>query len=234
MSKRPTGSLLGLGVPELTEFGGRLPLLERNCHHGCRSCCHSTVLDELVQDVLPRSCVHSSGESTRGAIANEGYECSATSGRSSILNSSVASHRDVSYWNRRRPAWPESQTELCQEIRSFQCRCVWDVSPCNATVSDSWKVAPPLDAKHNPDFNVRNPVFIPATIGLLLEGRVAILQFSLRPSTDNTLQTKFAQGQNRGKDVPSASSPFCDRAQLQDLRRDVFEEVSPTCLDGTP
>ena len=128
-----------------------------------RSCCRATVLDELVQDVLPRPCVHSSGESTRGAIANEGYECSSRSSRNFILNSSVASHRDVSYWHRRRPAWPESWTALCQEIRSFQCRCFWVVSPCDATLSDSfrntmWNVAPPRDAEHNPDFNVRNPV----------------------------------------------------------------------------
>ena len=69
-------------------------------------------LVEQAQDVLPRLCVHTSSESTRGATVDEGCECSATSSGNSTLNSSVASNRDVSYWNRVQPASPESWTAL--------------------------------------------------------------------------------------------------------------------------
>ena len=92
MSKRSTGSLLSLGVTELPEFTGCILLIKKRRQLACdcgRSCCHATVLDELVQDVLPRSRVLNSDEPTRGAIANDGYECSATSGGNSTLNSSV-------------------------------------------------------------------------------------------------------------------------------------------------
>ena len=77
------------------------------------------------------------------------------------------------------------------------------------------------------------------TAGLLLKGGVVILHFSLQPWTrQETLQTKLAQAQHRAKGfwfcVQSVSSSFCDRAQMQDLCREIFKVVRPACLDGTP
>ena len=110
MSKRPTGSLLSLGVPELTEFTGCLPFFGRESGRvtAVGHVARATVLDDLVQDVQPRPCVHQSDESTREAIANERYECSTTCSGNSTLNSSVAKKRVVSCWNGVQPAQPES------------------------------------------------------------------------------------------------------------------------------
>ena len=100
-----------------------------------------------------------------------------------------------------------------------------------------WEVAPPLDAKRNPDFNVRN-LFLAVTPCLLLKGRVALWHFSLQPSTDNTLETKLAQAQHRETGfwfrAQSVSSSFRDRAQMQNLRRAIFRVVRPACLYGAP
>ena len=69
---------------------------------------------------------------------------------------------------------------LCIEMRSFQCRCFWNMLPDNSVLSQSFKqagceVAWSLDANLNPDFNLHNPFFFAVAVGLLLESRVAVL-----------------------------------------------------------
>ena len=98
---------------------------------------------------------------------------------------------------------PESWTALCQKIRSFQCRCSWEVSPCDATLSNvrntMWKVAPPLDAKHNPDFN---------SLCICYKDRFVLGSFSRQPSTDNKLQTKSRKHSTEQKGFGSAFSLY--------------------------
>ena len=73
-------------------------------------------------------------------------------------------------------AWPESWTVLCIEMRSFQCRCFWNMLQDNSVLSQSfkqagWDVALSLDTNLNPDFNLQNPFFFAVAVGLLLEGK---------------------------------------------------------------
>ena len=59
-----------------------------------------------------------------------------------------------------------------------------------------------------------------------------ILHFSLQPSTDKTLQSQLAHAQHGAKRFwfcnQSVSSSFRDRAQMQNLCRDIFKVVGPT------
>ena len=155
--KRLIGSLLSLGVPGLTEFNGCLPFWEKQLACDCsRSKCHAAVLDELTRELA-----------TSGAMTNEGWEFSAAPfGENSIPDSTGAPSWYASYpssvCNKTQSAWRESWTGLCIEMRSFQCRCFWNMLPDNSVLSQSfkqagWEVAWSLVANLNPDFNLQNP-----------------------------------------------------------------------------
>ena len=73
--------------------------------------------------------------------------------------------------------------------------------PDNSVLSHSfrqagWEVAWPLDANLNPDFNLQNPLCFAVAVGLLLEGRVAVLNL---PPLDAAIPVKLAQSQQRVK-----------------------------------
>ena len=59
-----------------------------------------------------------------------------------------------------------------------------------------WDVALSLDTNLNPDFNLQNPFFFAVAVGLLLEGRVALL--NLLP-IDAAIMVKLLQSQQRVK-----------------------------------
>ena len=122
-----------------------------------QSKCHAAVLDELICELV-----------TSGAKTNEGCEFSgAQSGKNSIPDGSgaplwCAPSTTSSVRNRAHAAWPESWTVLCIEMRSFQCRCFWNMLPDDSVLSQSfkqagWDVALSLDTNLNPDFNLQNP-----------------------------------------------------------------------------
>ena len=92
-----------------------------------QSKCHAAVLDELICELV-----------TSGAMTNEGCEFSAApSGRNSIPDGSGA----PSWYASSSSAWPESWTVLCTEMRSFQCRCFWNLLPDKSVLSQSIKQA---------------------------------------------------------------------------------------------
>ena len=134
-----------------------------------QSMCHAAVLDELIRELV-----------TSGAMTNDGWEFSAAPfGKKSIPDGSNAplwyASSTSSVYNKTQSAWPESWTGLCVEMRSFQCRCFWDMLPDKSILSHffrqaGWEVAWPLDTNLNPDFNLQNPLFVAVAVGLLLEG----------------------------------------------------------------
>ena len=231
--KRLIGSLLSLGVPGLTEFNGCLPFWGSSWH--VTAVGHS-VLDELIRELA-----------TSGAMANEGWEFSAAPfGGNSIPDSTSAPSWCASYpssvRNNTQSARPESWTGLCIEMRSFQCRCFWNMLPDTSVLSQSfkqagWEVAWSLDANLNPDFHLQNPLFFAVAVGLLLEGRVAVLNL---PPLDVTIQVKLAQSQRRVKGYwiwiqsQSTATSVWDQAEVQCLLRDAHRVVRSTCLDGAP
>ena len=137
-----------------------------------QSMCHAAVLDELIRELV-----------TSGAMTNERWEFSAAPfGKNSIPDSSSApswyTSSTSSVYNKTQSAWPESWTGLCIEMRSFQCRCFWNMLPDNSVLSHffrqaGWEVV--CAANLNPDFNLQNPLCFAVAVGLLLEGRVAVL-----------------------------------------------------------
>ena len=127
-------------------------------------------------------------------------------------------------------------------MRLFQCRCFWNMLPDNSVLSQSfkqagWDVALPLDTNLNPVFNLQNPFFFAVAMGLLLEGRVALLNL---PPLDATILAKLVQSQQRVKGYwiwmqsQSTASSVWAQADAQCLLRDAHRSVRPTCLDGAP
>ena len=213
------------------------PIFEKQLACDCsRSMCHAAVLDELIRELA-----------TSGAKTNEGWGFSAAPfGKKSIPDSTGAPSWYASYpssvYNKTHSAWPESWTELCIEMRSFQCRCFWKMLRDNSVLSQSfkqagWEVSGSLDANLNPDFNLQNPLFFAVALGLLLEGRVAVLNL---PLSDVAIQVKLAQSQQRVKGYwiwiqsQSTATSVWDQAEVQCLLRDAHRIVRSTCLDGAP
>ena len=196
-----------------------------------QSKCHTAVLDELISEMV-----------TSGAMTNEGCEFfAALSGKNSIPDGSGAP-----LWyapcNKTQAAWLESWTMLCTELRSFQCRCFWNMLPDDSVLSQSfkqagWDVALSLDTNLNPDFNLQNPFFFAVAVGLLLERRVAILNL---PPLDAAILVRLMQSQQRVKGCwmwiqsQSTASSVWAQADVQCLFRDAHRIVRPTCLDGAP
>ena len=100
-----------------------------------------------------------------------------------------------------------------------------------------WDVALSLDTNLNPDFNLENPFFFAVAVGLLLEGKVALLNL---PPLDVAILVKLVQSQQRVKGYwiwiqsQSTASSVWAQADVQCLLRDAHRIVRPTCLDGAP
>ena len=201
-----------------------------------QSKCHTAVLDELIWQLV-----------TNGAMTSEGWEFSAApSGKHSIPHRSGAplwyASSTSSVSNKTQSAWLESWTVLCIEMRSFQCRYFWNILPDDSVLSQSfkqagWDVAWSLDTNLNPDFYLQNPLFFALAVGLLLEGRVALLNL---PPLDAAILVKLAQSQQRVKGYwiwiqsQSTATSVWAQADVQCLLRDAHRIVRSTCLDGAP
>ena len=131
---------------------------------------------------------------------------------------------------------------LCIEMRSFQCRCFWNMLPDNSVLSQSfkqagWDAAWSLDTILNPAFNFQNPLFFAVAVGLLLEGRVGVL---ILPPLDASILAKLVQSQQRVKGYwiwiqsQSTVTSVWVQAEGQCLLRDAHRIVRSTCLDGAP
>ena len=131
---------------------------------------------------------------------------------------------------------------LCNEMRSFQCRCFWNMLPDDSVLSQSfkqagWDVTLSLDTNVNPDFNLQNPFFFAVVVGLLLEGRVALLNL---PPLDTAILVKLVQSQQRVKGYwiwiqsQSTATSVWAQAEVQCLLQDTHRIVRSTCLDGAP
>ena len=138
--------------------------------------CHAAVLDELICEMV-----------TSGAMTNEGWEFSAAlSGRNSIPDGSGALlwyASTSSVCTETKAAWPESWTVFCTEMRSFQCRCFWNMLPDDSVLSQSfkqagWDVALSLDTNLNPDFNFQNPFFFRCGCGFSYGKKSSTTEFA--------------------------------------------------------
>ena len=190
--------------------------------------CHAAVLDELTRELV-----------TSGAMTNEGWEFSAAPfGKNSIPDSSSApswyASSTSSVYNKTQSAWPESWTGLCIEMRSFQCRCFWNMLPDNSVLSHSFRqtafgVAWPLDANLNPDFNLQNPLFFAVAVGLLLERESSSAEIaSLRCCNPGQVGAIATTSEGLlDLDTIAIHSNFC-----LGLLRDARRIVRSTCLDG--
>ena len=90
-----------------------------------------------------------------------------------------------------------------------------------------WDVAWSLDTDLNPDFNMQNPLFFAVAVGLLLEGRVALL--NLPPQSQQRVKGYWIWIQSQ-----STATSVWAQADVQCLLRDVHRIVRSTCLDGAP
>ena len=82
-----------------------------------------------------------------------------------------------------RPKYPRVWTQLIQQIRSFQVLLFWEIFSGCAVLTDcmqecGWQCATPLDILYHPDFDLLNPLFFAIVIGLILEGRFALIHLA--------------------------------------------------------
>ena len=95
-----------------------------------------------------------------------------------------------------------------------------------------WDVALSLDTNH-----LQNPFFFAVAVGLLLEGRVALLNL---PPLDAAILVKLVQSQQRVKvysiciQSQSTASFVWAQADVQCLLEKAHRIARPTCLDGAP
>ena len=78
------------------------------------------------------------------------------------------------------PGYSGKFDKLIASVRNARCRVFWEIFSGCAILTQcfrvrGWECGTPVDIADNPDFNVLNPVFFAVLIGLILEGRVALL-----------------------------------------------------------
>ena len=119
-----------------------------------------------------------------------------------------------------------------QPGRNPQCRCFWNMLPENSVLSQSfkqagWEVAWSLDTILNPDFNLQTLYFFAVAVGLLLEGRVAVL---ILTPLDAEMLVKLAQSQQRVNGywiwIQSQSTGGSGRSSMSPSRRSSNCEVN--------
>ena len=65
-----------------------------------------------------------------------------------------------------------------------------------------WQCAAPLDILYHPDFDLLNPLFLAVVVGLILEGRFAILHLAPPCSSFSMAVNRFKSYAMRSWDFP--------------------------------
>ena len=121
----------------------------------------------------------------------------------------------------------------------FSVGVFWNMLRNDSVLSQSfkqagWDVALSLDTNLNLDFNLQNPFCFAVAVGLLLEGRVALLNL---PPLDAAILVKLVQSQQRVKGYwiwiqsQSTASSVWAQADVQCLLENAHRVVRPTCLE---
>ena len=79
-----------------------------------------------------------------------------------------------------RPAFPQIWQDIINHVRSFEVLLFWEIFSGEAVLTEcmkenGWECAMPLDILYHPDLDLLNPQFLAVVIGLVLEGRFAII-----------------------------------------------------------
>ena len=71
---------------------------------------------------------------------------------------------------------------LVQKIRAQTFKVFWEIFAGCAIMTScfeaaAWQCGPPIDIEDDPSYNVLNPLFLCVVLGLILEGRIAVLHW---------------------------------------------------------
>ena len=105
------------------------------------------------------------------------------------------------------PAWPESWHALVATIRAAEVQLFWELFAGCAILTTSfeqrgWMCAPPIDILINADFNLLNVVFLAVIVGILLEGRIALLHVGPPCSSFSMAVNRFLRWRMRSVQFP--------------------------------
>ena len=115
--------------------------------------------------------------------------------------------------------WLPSWIILIDTIRALPRRAFWEIfAGCavltSAFATESWCVAPPIDVVFNAEFDVLNPLFIAVLVGIILEGRIAVLHVSPPCASFSMALNRFVYCQLRSLEFPEGL-PCLSHAQRQ-------------------
>ena len=93
---------------------------------------------------------------------------------------------------------PSSWTEIIEEVRASPQRIFWEIFAGCAILTSmllerNWCCGPPIDVVIDSSFNLLNPAFLSVLLGLVFEGRVALLHVGLPCSSFSWIVGKVMQ-----------------------------------------
>ena len=130
-------------------------------------------------------------------------------------------------------SWQTSWRRLVDEVRTFVCQCFWELFSGTGVLSAAfmdagWQVAPPIDVVIDPAFNLLDPLFVAVILGVLSEGRVALLHLAPPCSTWSRAVNRFLSHRLRSSEFPGGL-PNLDSAKQEKVR--LGNELAQVALD---
>ena len=184
------------------------------CDCSVQEFCHTSILDKLVNDlfVTPRSTnaptssqfAHADCDSLAG---DEDLGCFVDPGSNNTLPPDGVV-----------PAWLPEWNVMVTAIRSLPKRAFWEIfcgtGRLTAAFSDErWCVAPPIDICNGAAFDILNHLFLSIVVGLILEGRVALLHLAPPCSTFSLAFNRFPSMAIRSSTHPGGLPGLCQHDQ---------------------
>lgn len=105
------------------------------------------------------------------------------------------------------PGYPKQWLFLIHTIRSSPSKIFWEIFSGSAVLTSAfwnagWICGPPIDILEDPSYNVLNPAFLALLIGLILEGRVALLHVAPPCSSFSWAVNRFITYAMRSLEFP--------------------------------
>ena len=199
------------------------PLFGKSHACDCSSdVCHGEVLLELACD-LSSSLTPDTTESSLGQalLSTElGEDEMSLTEDEEDMSFTICCHNKSNETSRgkvfHRPGWPNVWHDLIRSVRSAPFMVFWQIFAGAAVLTtmfaeQSWYCAPPLDVLLCAGFDVLNPEFLCACLGLIYEKRIRLLHLAPPCSTFAWAINRFLSKAYRSREYPLGLPSLCAR-----------------------
>ena len=119
------------------------------------------------------------------------------------VNETIRGHSTLSS----NPGYQQSWFILIESVRSSPCRVFWEIFAGCAVLTEKfadagWYCGPPIDILEDESFNLLDSLFLSVIIGLILEGRIALLHVAPPCSSFSWAVNRFVSYAMRSYDYP--------------------------------